>query len=531
MTQREYDAIVIGGGHNGLTCAAYLARAGLDVLVLEKRYLVGGATVTEEIVPGFKFTVFSYLVSLLRTEIIHELELIRHGLRLLPFETTLDLAPDGRHMFREVDHYRTYRSLYAISPRDAEAYDDYKKTMRHIAHALRAVMAAAPPNMDFDAAEPGALIEMARHLRALDADDLYWFVQLLTMSADDFLSHWFESDFIKAALSTSGLIGSMVGPKSPGSALVLLYHYLGEMDGIYRNWCFAKGGTGGVARTLARSAEAAGAEIRVNAPVAELLIENDVVRGVVLENGETIRARRVASSLTPQLTYLKFAGANRLPPALVDQIKRWNSQGSAGKVNIALDRLPEFTALPGIGHHHAGAFSFNVSLDGFERAYDEAKYGDFSRQPYIDAGIISMADPDMAPPGKHVMTCFVMYAPYDLAHGTWDERRDEFGDNVVRSIERYIPGFRDSIVGMQVNTPWDIEQRIGITGGNIFHGELRLAQMFNMRPAAGYSGYQTPLPGYYVCGSSAHPGGAISGAPGRNAALQMIADAKGGRHG
>lgn len=530
----HYHAIVIGAGHNGLTCAAYLARAGRRVLVLEKRHLAGGATVTEEIVPGFQFTVFSYLVSLLRTEVINELNLVKHGLMLLPFETTLDMAPNGDFLYREADHYRTYRNLAHHSKRDAEAYDEYKLRMQQVAHAVRYLMNHAPPNLDFRGADAPALADLARHLLGLDKAVLHTFIQLLTMSAVDFLDQWFEADIVKAALSTSGLIGSLVGPRSPGSALVLLYHYLGELDGVYRTWRFAKGGTGGVANALARSAQAFGAEIRYNVGVARLILQQDEVKGVVLENGEEIRADTVVSSLTPQLTYLKFAGEQNLPPELVKQVKSWNSYGSAGKVNLALDALPEFKCLPGKGVHHAGAFSFGTSLDYLERAYDDAKYGAYSRRPYIDAGIISVADPDMAPPGKHVMTCFVMYAPYQLREGTWPDQREAFGDNVIDTLAEYIPNLRQILVGRQVNTPWDIEQRIGISGGNIFHGEMRLDQMFANRPtypikrsaqgatAWRASGFQTPLRNYYICGSSAHPGGAISGAPGRLAALDVL---------
>lgn len=525
MTQ-TYDTIIIGGGHNGLTSAAYLAKAGQKVLVLEKRHLTGGATVTEEIVPGYQFTVFSYLVSLLRSEVIHELNLVKHGLMLLPFESTLDMAPNGDFLFREADHWNTYRNIAKYSKRDAEAYDDYKLTMRHISHVMRYLMNNAPPNMDLNAADPAVLTDLAKHLLNMDDDLLITFMQVMTMSAVDFLRQWFESEMVIAALATSGIIGSMVSPRSPGSAFVLIYHYLGELDGVYRTWRFAKGGTGGAAKAIAKAAESFGAEIRTNAPVAKLLLNNGEVNGVVLEDGTEITADAVASSLTPQLTFLKFAGADNLPQELVTQVKQWNSLGSAGKVNIALDGVPEFACMPGRTDHLAGAFSFNVGLDEYERAYDEAKYGAYSSRPYIDAGLISMADPDMAPPGKHVMTCFVMYAPYHLKEGTWPEKRDEFGENVINNLAEYMPNIKELIVGYQVNTPWDIEERIGITGGNIFHGELRLGQMFHQRPVLGQRGYQTPLHNYYVCGSSAHPGGAISGAPGRNAALQILADAK-----
>lgn len=522
---KKYDAIVIGGGHNGLVAAAYLARAGKKTLVLEKRYLVGGASVTEEIFPGFKFTVFSYVVSLFRPEIIRDLNLPAHGLTILPLESTLTPTLDGRDcLYRDGDHYQTLRNIARFSRRDADAYDDYARTMYFMAKAVRYIMGIVPP--DPTAFNPGdmiGLVDMVRHFLGLDQDQLYVLAKLMTMSAADFVEQWFESEPLKATLSASGIIGTFLGPRSPGTAYVLLHHYMGEIDGAYRAWGFHKGGTGGLAQTLARAAEAQGAEIRCNAGVAQVIVKDGQASGVVLENGDEIHAPLVLSSLDPKLTFLNLVEPNLLPDDLVGAVRRFQTLGSSGKVNLALDRLPELACLPGPGRHLAGAISLSPDIDTIERAYDDAKYGDFSRRPYVDIIIPSMIDPDMAPPGKHVMSCFVQYAPYQLAEGEWtDEKREAFGDAVVDVLETAFPDIKDIILQRQVLTPVDVERITGISQGNIFHGELNLSQLFFLRPAAGYAKYRTPIKGYYQCGSGTHPGGGIMGAPGRLGALEAL---------
>lgn len=517
----HYDAIIIGAGHNGLTCAAYLARAGKRVLVLERRPIIGGATVTEEPNPGFKYSVFSYLVSLLRPEVIHELDLVKHGLTILPLESTLNPLPGGDYLLREADHYRTYRHIARHSKRDAEAYDEYKLAMRQIAHLMLTLQKTAVPT-DVSGIDAQGVADLARYLNKMKREQLHLLLQMLTMSAADFLDQWFECDALKAALSTSSIIGSAVAPRSPGSAYVLLHHYMGEVDGVYRAWGFQKGGTGGVANVIARAAHSFGAEIRTAVPVAQVIVKEGRATGVALASGDEFSADTVISSLTPQMTFLTLLDATHLPTDFVRQVQQWNSQGSSGKVNLSLDDLPRFACLPEPGPHLAGGMSIAPTIDYIERAFDDAKYGDFSRKPFIDMVIPSCIDPDMAPPGKHVMSCFVQYAPYTLRTGTWEEKRAAFGDAVMEVLAEYIPNIHNITLHRQVMTPWDIEQTVGITGGNIFHGELRLSQLFLMRPAYGYSHYQTPVEGYWVCGSSTHPGGGISGGPGRMAARAIL---------
>ena len=522
---KQYDVIVVGGGHNGLVHAAYLARAGLDVCVLEARPLLGGATVTEEIFPGFKYSVFSYVVSLMRPDIIRELDLPRHGLAILPLESTLTPLPDGDRLYRDGDHYRTWREIARFSVRDAEAYDDYGRSLFYMARAVKYLLDIVPP--DPARLAPGdiaGMLRLGRHFLGLEPDQLHLLVKLMTMSAADFLEEWFETDVLKATLSASGIIGTFLGPRSPGTAYVLLHHYMGEIDGHFRAWGFAKGGTGAVANAIASAAREAGAEIRTDAPVARVLVRNGRATGVALANGDELHAKVVSSSLDPRRTFLDLVDENELPDEVVQGVRAYRFRGSSGKVNLALDAAPDFSCMPGYGPHLRGAASISPSIDYLERAYDDAKYGDFSREPYIDIVIPSAIDPGMAPPGKHVMSCFVQYAPYELREGTWDEKREVFGDTVIDTLARYIPNLKDIILHRQVVTPLDIERTTGLSQGNIFQGELTPSQLFFLRPVAGYAKYRTPVKGYYQCGSGTHPGGGIMGAPGKLAAGVVMGD-------
>ncbi len=522
MTQK-YDAIIIGGGHNGLVTAAYLARAGKKVVVLERRHLVGGATVTEEVFPGFKFSVFSYVVSILRPEIIRDLSLPAHGLTILPLESTLTPLPNGDYLYRDGDHYRTLRDIARHSPRDAANYDDYARWMYQMAKAVKYMLGIIPPDpASLNPKDLGGLAALGKHFLGLGAEPLYMLTKLMTMSSADFLEEWFESDPLKATMSASGIIGTFLGPRSPGTAYVLLHHYMGEIDGSFRAWGFHKGGTGAMAETIASAARALGVEIRLNAPVEQVIVKNGRATGVVLQNGDELAANIVVSSLDPKLTFLKLLDPTLLPDELTAAIRNFNIRGSSGKVNLALDALPNLACMPGQGAHLRGAISISPSVAYLERAYDDAKYGRFSQRPYIDMIIPSMIDPDMAPPGKHVMSCFVQYAPYQLREGTWPEQREAFGDAVVNTLAEYIPNLKDIILYRQVMTPWDIEQVTGLSQGNIFQGELSLSQLFFLRPAPGLAQYRTPIKGYWQCGSGTHPGGGITGAPGRLAALEIL---------
>jgi phytoene dehydrogenase-like protein len=518
-----YDAIVIGAGHNGLTAAAYLARAGRKVLVLERRHVVGGAAVTEEIFPGFKFSVCSYVVSRLRPEIIRELQLARHGLEILPLDGTFTPMPNGDYLWRMNDHARSFREISRHSRADAEIYDEYGRAMVEMGRFAKDILAMTPP--DPFALRPRALRPMGdllRRFRALSDLDRHNQLQLLTMSAVDFLDQWFETDVLKATMSASGIIGTFLGVRSPGTAYVLLHHYMGDIDGAFRSWGLARGGTGQVSESIASSARAFGAEIRVNAPVRHILVKDHVATGVVLDNGDYHMAPIVLSSVDPRLTFMRMVGEEHLPPEFVEDIRRYKFRGSSGKVNLALDGLPDFSALPGPGPHLRGAISISPSVDYMERAYDDAKYGRFSRRPYIDIVIPSLTDPSVAPPGKHVMSCFVQYAPYDLHGASWDDAREAFGDTVIETISEHAPNLRDHILHRQVLTPLDLERDFGLSEGNIFQGELTLEQLFFMRPAPGWADYRTPIRGLFMCGSAAHPGGGIMAAPGRNAALKAL---------
>jgi phytoene dehydrogenase-like protein len=525
MPSPRYDTIVIGAGHNGLVAAAYLARAGKKVLVVERRHVVGGAAVTEEIVPGFRFSVCSYVVSLLRPEIIRELELPRHGLELLPLDGTFTPMTNGDFLWRVNDHARTRREILRHSRLDAEAYDEYGKAMVEMGKFVKPLMAMTPP--DPTANDPRdwyALASVARRFASLPAPDRQILLQLMTMSAVDFLDRWFETDVLKATMAASGIIGTFLGVRSPGTAYVLLHHYMGEIDGAFRSWGLSKGGTGAVSTAIASAAREAGAEIRLNAPVARILVRGGQAAGVVLENGDEIASATIASGVDPNLTFLRMVGPEHLPGDFVDDVRRYRFRGSSGKVNLALDGLPDFTCLPGPGPHLRGAISISPSIDHMERAYDDAKYGRFSRRPYIDIVIPSLTDPTVAPPGKHVMSCFVQYAPYHLRGTSWDDERDRFGEAVIDTVEAFAPNLRTIIRHRQVLTPLDLEREFGLTEGNIFHGELTPEQLFFLRPVPGWARYRTPVKGLYLCGSGAHPGGGIMGAPGRNAAQAILKD-------
>ena len=526
----RYDAIVIGAGHNGLTAAAYLARAGRRVLVLERRHVVGGAAVTEELFPGFKFSVCSYVVSLLRPEIIRELDLAKHGLEILPLDGTFTPMPSGDYLWRVNDHARTFREISRHSRKDAEVYDEYGRAMVEMARFAKAILSMTPPDpFSMKLADLRALGSLAIRFRDLPDHDRANQLQLLTMSAVDFLDQWFETDVLKATMSASGIIGTFQGVRSPGTAYVLLHHYMGEIDGAFRSWGLSRGGTGAVSEAIASAARAAGVEIRLSAPVARILTKSGATMGVALENGDEIAAPVVLSSVDPRLTFLKMLEERELPSEFVGDIKRYKFRGSSGKVNLALDGLPEFTAKPGVGPHLRGAVSISPSVDYMERAFDEAKYGRYSRRPYIDIVIPSLTDPSVAPPGQHVMSCFVQYAPYELTEGTWPECREAFGDTVVNTIAEYAPNLKERILHRQVLTPLDIEEEFGLSEGNIFQGELSLEQLFFLRPAPGWADYRTPIRGLYLGGSATHPGGGIMAAPGRNAALRAIRETKPGK--
>jgi phytoene dehydrogenase-like protein len=522
MTQK-YDDIIVGGGHNGLTCAAYLARAGRKVLVLERRYVLGGAAVTEEIFPGFKYTVCSYVISLLRPEVIRELELAKHGLKIRPLDYSLNPKEDGDRYIAYADAAQAREELKRHSVRDAEMMPLFGEMMYKLAHAVKPILAYVPPNLE----KPSLLDlrtfkEFGKHLRGLGGETFQQLTKLMTMSVDDFLAEYFESDIVRATTALSGIIGTMLGVKSPGTAYVLLHHFMGELDGAFTAWGAQEGGTGAFSECIASAARSHGAEIRVSAPVARIIVRNGTAVGVALENGDEVYGDTIISSCDPKVTFRKLVEEKELPEDLVRSIDKFKYRGSSGKVNLALDGVPQFTAMedPMLLE---GSVNICPSIDYMEKAYDDAKYGGFSNRPCMEVQVPTMADPTMAPQGKHVMSIFVQYAAYHMPeYGSRDQQRDAFGNAVIDTLSEFCPNLKDIILHKQVLTPWDLEDKIGLTEGNIFQGELTLDQLFFFRPAVGWADYRTPIRNYYQCGSGTHPGGGITSGPGRMAAREIL---------
>ena len=522
MTQ-NFDAIIVGGGHNGLTCAAYLARAGRKVLVLEQRHVLGGAAVSEEIFPGFTYSVCSYVVSLLRPEVIRELELAKYGLKIHPLDSVFAPMENGDGLVSYADENKARKEFSRFSPRDAEMLTRFHEVMYKMAFAVKPIIGYVPPNISKPSLRDlGTLKEFGQHLQGLGKDTFHELSKIMVMSVDDFLAEYFETDIIRAAHGLSGIIGTMLGVRSPGTAYVLLHHYMGELDGAFTAWGAQQGGTGEISNAIADSARSHGAEIRVNAPVAQVIVKNGSAVGVALENGDEFYADTIVSGCDPRVTFRKLVDEKDLPADLVHAIDKFKYRGSSGKVNLALDGLPQFTAMkdpPLI----KGLIDICASVRYIEKAYDDAKYGGFSKRPCMEVVIPSTVDPTMAPRGKHMMSIFVQYAAYDMSeYGNHDQQREAFGNAVIDTLSEFAPNLKDLILHKQVLTPWDLEQKIGLTEGNIFQGELTLDQLFFLRPAAGWADYRTPIRGYWQCGSGTHPGGGITAGPGRLAAREIL---------
>jgi len=520
-----WDAIVVGGGHNGLVCAAYLAKAGRKMLVLERRDVLGGAAVSEEIYPGFTYSSCSYVVSLMRPHIIRDLELVKHGYEILPLDWTYSPFEDGSHLLRGPDPEENRRAIARFSRRDAENYPFFGQAMAELGRLVKPIIdAPAPEPTSFSPQHLLELLRLGRHFKDIGEDWMATNLKMMTMSAVDFLSEWFESERLVGPMGVSGIIGTFLGVRSPGTAYVLLHHYMGDIDGAFRAWGLSKGGTGQVSMACARAAQAFGATIERESAVARVLIEDGAARGVVLENGDEHRAKVVVSGVDPHRTFFKLVGEEHLEGDFLKNLKRYKMRGSTGKVNLALDSLPEFKGMPLDGPHLRADITIAPSVDYLERAYDEAKYGDFSSQPFMDIVIPSVTDPSVAPPGKHVMSIFVQYAPYKLKTGPedWPNHREAFGDAVIKTLEEFSPNLSSRILHRHVITPWDLEQTYGLTEGNIFHGELSLEQLAFFRPAPGWSRYKTPIRDLWLCSSGAHPGGGIMGAPGQLCADTML---------
>jgi phytoene dehydrogenase-like protein len=520
---QSHDAIIVGGGHNGLTCAAYLARAGRKVLVLERRHVLGGAAVSEEIHPGFTYTVCSYVVSLLRPEVIRELELAKHGLQIHPLDHVFVPMENGDHLVSYPDPAQARDELKRHSLRDAEMMPRFTEMMYKMAFAVKPILGYVPPNPNrLSLRDMGTLREFGKHLSGLGKQTFHELSKIMTMSVDDFLAEYFESDVVRAMMGLSGIIGTMLGAKSPGTAYVLLHHYMGELDGAFTAWGSQRGGTGGISEAIASAARSHGAEIRVEAPVAQVIVRNGAAVGVALENGDELYAKMIISGCDPTVTFRKLVDEKDLPSDLVAAIDKFKYRGSSGKVNLALDALPKFSGMPD-PMLIKGSIDICPSVDYIEQAYDDAKFDGFSKRPCMEVEIPSAVDSTLAPPGKHVASIFVQYASYNMPeYGDRDQQREAFGNAVIDTLSEFCPNLKELILHKQVLTPWDIEDKIGMTEGNIFHGELTLDQLFCFRPAIGWADYRTPIRSYYQCGSGTHPGGGITAGPGRLAAREIL---------
>ena len=522
----RYDAIVVGAGHNGLVNACYLARAGLKVLVLERNPWIGGAAVSRRLYDGFTYSNCSYVCSLLRTEIMRDLELPRHGLQIIPYEGGCTLMSNGEHLALYDNHDALRREIARHSAHDAEAYERYVRDMLRHCRFIKPLLLRTPPDpISFRPRDLQELLFLGRHFHKLGEARMYDTLRFFTMSCADMLAEYFESEIVQAHLAGSSIIGTALGPRSPGTAYVLLHHYMGSIDGAVGAWGFARGGMGAVTQALAASFAASGGTVRASAPVAQILARNGRATGVVLEDGEELQAPIVVSNLDVKRTFLETVKAGELPPEFLEQVRRFKIRGSSGKLNIALDGLPHFPAIPQGSPCTRGDMHVTDTLEMVERAYDDWKEGRWSRAPYIDMLIPTQIDPTMAPDGKHYMSVFVQYCPYRLADGEWTaEKRRAFGDTVIETIARHSPDFRQLILHAEIRTPQDIENEVGLTEGNIFQGELTFDQLFFNRPLPGYAQYRAPLRGLYMCGSSTHPGGGVMGAPGANSARAILRD-------
>ncbi len=511
MTQARYDAIVVGGGHNGLVAAGYLAKERLKVLVLERRPIVGGACVTEELIPGHRVTRTSYVCSLLLPEVIRDFRMKEYGFEVLvPEPHSLYPYPDGRYMLWSADEPTTQKQIAKFSKRDAEAFPRFNAELLEL--------------------QPFVDEILGRKMLKLGDRKLKLFFELMTSSCHDYLSRRFESDHVMAALSINGLIGTCVGPMTPGSAAIMLHHSIGSsIEGQTGAWGYVKGGMSGIAESLLRSVKDLGVEVRTNAEVARFIVEGGVCRGVVMANGDEHRARLVASNLDPRRTFLTLCDKGTLPDDFTDSITKFRVQGSSIKVNCALSELPDWKCIPGQdpkAPHQAAMFEIAPSVEYLERAYDDLKYGRPSLRPMIDGNVATVLDDTLCPKGHHMMSLFVQYGPYKLKEGTWDDVREKVGDQIIDTLAEYAPNIKKAIIGREVLSPWDLEKIFGLTEGNIFHGEMTPDQLFFLRPAMRWANYRTPIRGLYLCGSGAHPGGGVMGAPGKNAAREILKDVR-----
>ncbi len=522
----RYDAIVIGGGHNGLTNAAYLAKAGLKVVVLEKNDYIGGAAVTRELHEGWHYSNCSYVCSMMRQAIHRDLDLASHGLLLVPYLGTVNFGDGDERLISYDNEEAAYLELKRHSPHDADAMFRFQADLTRYSQLIRKTLMRTPPDpASFRLRDLCEFLWLAKKFWALGEAEVYEYTRFFTVSAVDFLDDYFENDLIKAAMASPGIIGTALGVESPGSAYILLHHVMGDVDGSIGAWGLARGGMGAISKAIASACQSFGGEIRMNSGVDKVLVEGGRAVGVVLDNGDEVRADIVVSNLDARRTFAQVMDRNDLPDGIYERAKNFKIRGSSGKVNIALDGMPKFTHVPDNRYINRGGQAFTGSLETMERAYDCWKHGRWSDDPFVESVIPSAWDPTVAPPGKHWMSNFIQYCPPKLADGPWTpEKRDAFGESVIAKIERYSPGFRDLIVHMEVRTPHEIENEIGLTEGNIFQGELTIDQLFFNRPFPGYGQYRMPVKNLYMCGSSTHPGGGVSAVCGANSAREILSD-------
>ena len=527
------DALIIGGGHNGLVCAAYLAAAGLKVTVLERRGVVGGAAVTEEFHPGFRNSVASYTVSLLNPKVIRDLDLPAHGLRIAERELSNFLpTEDGRYL--SIGAGKTHAEVAKFSPKDAGKLDAYGERLDVIANVIRDLVLETPPNV-VEGSWRTALPELLRagkigkSIAKLNMTMRRELLTLFANSAGDYLDGWFESDPIKAVYGFDGIVGNYASPYSPGSAYVLLHHVFGEVNGKKGVWGHAIGGMGAITQAMAKSAASRGVDIRVGAPVREVIVENGRAVGAITESGESFRASAVISNLNPKLLYTKLVAQDALPTDFRERIQQWRCGSGTFRMNVALSELPSFTCLPGKqqAEHHTAGIIIAPTLSYMERAYFDARSYGWSRKPIVEMLIPSTLDDSLAPRGSHVASLFCQHVAPQLPNGkSWDDHREEVADLMINTVNEYAPNFKASVLGRQINSPLDLERTFGLIGGDIFHGALSLDQMFSARPMLGHGNYRGPIPGLYMCGSGTHPGGGVTGAPGHNAAREIVSDFK-----
>jgi phytoene dehydrogenase-like protein len=533
ISEKIYDAVVIGGGHNGLTAAAYLARQGLSTLVLERREIVGGCCVTEEIAPGCRVSTTSYIASMLRPEVISELRLADYGLRMIPCDPAIQVPfPDGHVVPWWADRERAKKEFSQISAKDAERFVEVDEQLKKLARYLQPFFLEPPPEIDTSTVKGWTdLFRAGKRFRGISNTEVAQLISFLTGSLGEFLDHNYESEKIKTLFLANNVYGKHGGPYQPGTAIGLLFHLLSggehELQGFYGH---VMGGMGSITQALAAAGRQLGVEIRTSADVASIDVRNGRARGVVLADGTEIRGRMVLSNADPKRTFLKMLDPKELPEDFLFAVRGIKMDGPCAKVNFVLAEEPKFTGTsPQATPLERTFYTLVPSLEFAERCYDIAKFGDIPEELWVDCVVSSNADSSLAPAGKHILTCFVQYVPYRLREGNWDEKRELLGDRVVKKIAEYAPNVPGAIIARQVLTPLDLERTYGLTEGNIFHGDLRLEQLFFMRPIPGWSQYRTPIPGLYLCGAGTHPGGGVTGAPGRNAAHQALRDWKKGR--